>query len=90
MEISNYDLVHQVVEMYDEEEILNDFLNEFTEGDNISKDEFVEFFNKYIDDMSDTQFIKENWKWVMNGGEWSEEEDDEEEYDEEYDEDEYD
>ena len=68
---SNYDLVLQVVEMHDDQDIMDDFINEFPPGNRISKREFVEFFNRYIDDMSEVQFIKENWNWVKNGGSWN-------------------
>jgi len=67
---SNYDLVLQVIEMYEDQDIMDDFINEFPQGDRISKGKFVEFFNRYIDDMSEVQFIKENWDWVKNGGSW--------------------
>ena len=77
MEKGNYDLVLEVVEFYDDEEIMDDFKNEFEEGKNISKKSFVEFFNRFIDDMSEVEFIKKNWKYVKSGGDWSILEDDE-------------
>jgi len=77
MKNSNYDLVLEIVKSYEAEDILNDFSNEFKEGSNISKSEFVEFFNKYIDDMSEVEFIKNNWKYVESGGDWSVLEEDE-------------
>ena len=77
MEKGNYDLVLEVVEFYDDEEIMDDFKNEFEEGKNISKKSFVEFFNRFIDDMSEVEFIKKNWKYVKSGGDWSVLEDEE-------------
>ena len=77
MKNSNYDLVLEIIGFYDDEDILNDFSNEFKEGSDISKSEFVEFFNKYIDDMSEVEFIKNNWKYVESGGDWSVLEEDE-------------
>lgn len=71
MKKSNYDLVLEIVESYEMEDILNDFKDEFEEGSNISKSEFVEFFNKYIDDMSETYYIGLNWKYVNSGGDES-------------------
>jgi hypothetical protein len=71
MKNSNYDLVLEIVESYEMEDILNDFNNEFEKGSNISKSEFVEFFNKYIDDMSETYYIGLNWKYVNSGGDES-------------------
>ena len=71
MKKSNYDLVLEIVESYEMEDILNDFNSEFEKGSNISKSEFVEFFNKYIDDMSETYYIGLNWKYVNSGGDES-------------------
>jgi hypothetical protein len=77
MKNSNYDLVLEIIGFYDDEDVLNDFNNEFKKGSDISKSEFVEFFNKYIDDMSEVEFIKNNWKYVESGGDWSVLEEDE-------------
>jgi len=71
MKKSNYDLVLEIVESYEMEDILNDFNSEFEKGSNISKSKFVEFFNKYIDDMSETYYIGLNWKYVNSGGDES-------------------
>lgn len=71
MKNSNYDLVLEIVESYEMEDVLNDFNNEFEKGSNISKSKFVEFFNKYIDDMSETYYIGLNWKYVNSGGDES-------------------
>jgi len=68
MKNSNYDLVLEIVESYEAEDIMNDFKEEFEVGSNISKSEFFEFFNKYIDDMSETYYIGLNWKYVNSGG----------------------
>ena len=75
MEKGNYDLVLEVVEFYEDEEIMDDFKNEFKEGENVSKKSFVEFFNRFIDDMSEVEFIKNNWKYVESGGDWLEDDD---------------
>ena len=71
MKNSNYDLVLEIVKSYEAEDILNDFKGEFEEGSDISKNEFVEFFNRYIDDMSETYYIGLNWKYVNSGGDES-------------------
>ena len=71
MKNSNYDLVLKIVKSYEAEDILNDFKGEFEEGSDISKSEFVEFFNRYIDDMSETYYIGLNWKYVNSGGDES-------------------
>jgi hypothetical protein len=69
--MSNYNLVKKVFEMYDDDEVLNDFLNEFEVGKNISREEFGEFSYRYIDDMSEVIFIYRNWKYVESGGDES-------------------
>ena len=71
MKNSNYDLVLEIVESYEAEDILNDFKSEFEEGSDISKSKFVEFFNRYIDDMSETYYIGLNWKYVNSEGDES-------------------
>ena len=68
MKNSNYDLVLEIVKSYEAEDILDDFKSEFKENSDISKSEFVEFFNRYIDDMSEVYFIGLNWKYVDSGG----------------------
>ena len=71
MKNSNYDLVYEICGFYDDVEIENDFKSKFKVGSNISKSEFVEFFNRYIDDMSEVYFIGLNWKYVDSGGDES-------------------
>jgi hypothetical protein len=71
LEKSNYDLVLEVIENYDDEEILNDFKSKFNEGYNINKKEFVKFCEYYIDDMSEMGYIKLNWKYIESGGDES-------------------
>ena len=85
---SNYKLVLGVVESYnyDDEDIMEDFLKEFPEGKNISKDQFFEFFSRYVDDMSEYYYMKQNWKYVESGGDdsvYDEEDEDDDDDDEE-------
>ena len=56
-----YDYVKEVIESYEDDEILNDFLNEFEVGKDINYDDYFNFCYGYIDDMSEIQFIKCNW-----------------------------
>jgi hypothetical protein len=79
---SNYDLVKEIFESYDSEEVLNDFLNEFEVGEDISREEFSEFSHRYIDDMSEVIFIYRNWRYIESGGDESVFDEDIEEYDE--------
>jgi hypothetical protein len=85
MKKSNYDLVLEIIESYEDEEILNDFKNEFEEGEDVSKEDYLEFLFNYIDDMSETYYIKKNWEYIESGGDESvyDDEDDEDEEDEE-------
>lgn len=57
----SYNYVKEVIESYEVEEILNDFLNEFEVGKDISYEDYFSFCYKYIDDMSETYYIKCNW-----------------------------
>lgn len=68
---TNYELVKEIIENYEYEDMMEDFLNEFEEGEDICKEEFVEFCSRYIDDMSETRFIKINWEYIKSGGDES-------------------
>ena len=68
---SNYDLMLEVIESYEDENILNDFLNIFKVGKNISKVDYFIFCENYIDDMSELYYIKLNWKYIKSGGDES-------------------
>ena len=46
----SYDYVKEVIESYEDEEILNDFLNEFEVGKDISYEDYYDFCYNYIDD----------------------------------------
>lgn len=66
--MSNYKLVLEIIESYEDESVLNDFKSKFKEGENVSKEEYFEFCKEYIDDMSDMYYIKLNWKYIESGG----------------------
>ncbi len=68
---SNYDLVLEVIEMYEDEDILNEFKNEFKIGHNFKKKEFVKFCEERMDDMSELYYINLNWKYIRSGGDES-------------------
>ena len=57
----SYDYVKEVIESYEDEDILNDFVDEFKVGKDISYEDYFNFCYKYIDDMSETYYIKCNW-----------------------------
>jgi hypothetical protein len=71
MKKSNYDLVLEIIESYEMESVLNDFKSEFKEDDNISKKDYFEFCEKYIDDVSELYYINLNWKYIESGGDES-------------------
>lgn len=71
MKKGNYDLVLEIVESYEDEEILKSFLEEFEVGKDVSKNKYNEFFMKFIDDMSEVYFIKLNWEYIISGGDES-------------------
>ena len=48
--------------------MLDDFKNEFKVGEDISKEDYMLFCKNYIDDMSEIDNIKLNWKWIISGG----------------------
>jgi len=79
---SNYELVLEIIESYEDESILSDFRKEFEEGKDISKSEYMRFCEKYIDDMSEIYYIKLNWEYIESGGDESVYDEDEEEDDE--------
>jgi hypothetical protein len=57
----DFNFVKEIIESYEEEDILNDFLDEFEVGKEISYNEYYEFCYKWIDDMSEVYYIKCNW-----------------------------
>ena len=65
---SNYELVLQIIESYENEEILNDFKSKFKVGENIKKKDYMLFCIEYMDDISEMYYIKLNWKWIKKGG----------------------
>ena len=48
-------------EYYEDESILDDFKSEFPEGEDISKDDYIDFTIDFIDDISEVKYIKANW-----------------------------
>jgi ribosome assembly protein YihI (activator of Der GTPase) len=57
----DYNYVKEVIESYEDEEILNDFLNEFEVGKDIIYKDYLDFCYNYIDDLSEIMFIESNW-----------------------------
>ena len=82
--MSNYLLVLEIIENYEDKEILECFKNEFEEGKDISKEDYYEFCGRWVDDVSEGYYINLNWEYIESGGDESvydevhEDEDDEE------------
>jgi hypothetical protein len=62
--VRDYNFVKEIIESYEDEEILNDFLNEFEENKEIKYKDYFDFCYNYIDDMSEVDYIKGNWNEV--------------------------
>jgi hypothetical protein len=67
--INNYDVVLEVIESYEDEDILKDFKSKFKINKYISECDFYEFNMEHISDMSEEYFIKLNWKYIESGDE---------------------
>ena len=61
-----YDQVLDIFKSYEDEKILNDFKSEFPEGKDISKEDYFEFSERDIDDMSEVSYIQANWVSVFD------------------------
>jgi hypothetical protein len=60
--MKSFDLVKKIIEGYEDNNILNDFLNEFSNKEVITFDEYLEFNMKYVNGGCDEEYyIKYNW-----------------------------
>ncbi len=59
--VASYKDVLDIIEYYEDESMLDDFKSEFPEGENISKDDYIDFTIEFIDDISEVKYIKANW-----------------------------
>jgi hypothetical protein len=57
----DYNYVKEVIESCEDEEMLNDFLNEFEIDKDIIYKDYLDFCYNYIDDLSEIMFIESNW-----------------------------
>ena len=68
-EMAPYADVESVIRAYEDDNILNDFIEEFKGKDMISKKEFFDFSQRYYDDMSELAYTRANWKYITTGDE---------------------
>jgi hypothetical protein len=66
-----YDKVLDIIKSYENKKILNDFKSEFPEAEspeenNFSKEDYFEFNERYISDMSEISDIQANWISVFD------------------------
>lgn len=61
------DDAREYADSFDDEDILTDFNETFSKQDVITKSEFVNFFNEYIDDMSEIKYIQAAWRKLSSG-----------------------
>ena len=68
---SNYEFVLEVIKSYEMENVLEDFKNRFVEGENISREDYLDFCYGYVDDSSEGYYIDLNWEWIESGGDYN-------------------
>ena len=56
-----YEQVLGIVEDYEDEEILTNFMNNFPKAEQIDRENYSDFMIDYIDDMSEVDYIQANW-----------------------------
>lgn len=59
----SYDFVKNIIESYENEEILDDFLKTFNKDEDIIYKNYSDFCIKYLDDMGDLFDIDVNWDY---------------------------
>lgn len=59
--VRSFEYVKEIIESYEDENVMNDFLETFEEGKKISYEDYFKFCEKYFDDMSETYYVNCNW-----------------------------
>lgn len=65
----SYQQAENLIKSYENPKILKDFQNTFKGKDEITKQQFFDFSEKYYDDMSELEYTKANWEFLMTGDE---------------------
>lgn len=71
MKKGKYVWVLEVIESYEDDYILEEFLSTFKEGEDIGEKEYFEFCGEFMDDMSELEYIKNNWEYIVSEGDES-------------------
>jgi hypothetical protein len=58
---ASYKDVLSVIEDHEDDDMLDNFKAEFPKGEPVNKEDYINFAEKFIDDMSEAVFIKANW-----------------------------
>jgi len=59
--VRSFDYVKEVIESYEDEDIMNEFFEVFEEGKDINYEDYFNFCKQWIADMSEVEYIKQNW-----------------------------
>ena len=57
----SYDEVLDIIKSYEDKDILEDFKSTFFEDEKVYKENYSDFLNDYIADMSEKEYIQANW-----------------------------
>lgn len=57
----SFEYVKEIIESYEDENVMNDFLETFEEDKDISYEDYFKFCEKYFDDMSEVNYVNQNW-----------------------------
>jgi hypothetical protein len=60
-EYHSYNEVLDIIESYEDKDILEDFKLTFLEDEKVYKENYSDFLNDYIADMSEKEYIQANW-----------------------------
>lgn len=56
----SYNEVLGIIESYEDENILDDFIARFPEGEDFSRSNYINFVMNWVDDLSEVAYIKAN------------------------------
>ena len=62
-----YNRAEEVVKSYENKNQLKDFYKNFPKNSKITKQQWFNWNEKYMDDMSELEYIKQHWKYITTG-----------------------